>query len=90
MNDDWSWTKIELSKPSEPPPTEPVVKCLGCGADFVWWLHPIQLCDACVDKEYAKAESEMLAAYGAPVPGCPACSQIGFLCDGHPDASGCV
>lgn len=47
--------EIQRCPPLGPPPTEPVEKCLECGEDFVWWLHPVQLCDACVDKEMAKA-----------------------------------
>jgi hypothetical protein len=43
---------------TETPPSEPVVECLGCHKDFVWWLHPVQLCDDCVALEYAKAEIE--------------------------------
>lgn len=37
---------------SETPPTEPVVPCIHCGKDFVWWVHPVQLCDNCVDLTY--------------------------------------
>jgi len=29
----------------------PPVLCLRCGASFTWWLHPVQLCDDCVEVE---------------------------------------
>ena len=37
-------------------PQEPVVPCLRCRKDFVWWLHPVQLCDGCVELEFVQAE----------------------------------
>jgi hypothetical protein len=44
-----SWTRIGSARTqSEVPPTAPVVQCLNCQATFVWWLAPVQLCDACV------------------------------------------
>jgi len=51
------FTKIEAAK-VKAPPTEPVAQCLNCHKDFVWWVHPVQLCDECVDLEFAKAEIE--------------------------------
>lgn len=54
-------SKVEAAHQGTPPtdpPTDPVVQCLHCHKDFVWWLHPVQLCDGCVDLEYAKAEVE--------------------------------
>lgn len=52
------FTKIDRAR-AEEPPTVPVVPCLGCRKDFVWWVHPVQLCDDCVDLEYVKAMAEM-------------------------------
>lgn len=51
------WSKISLAFASEDPPTGPVVPCLSCHEDFVWWLHPVQLCDRCVTVEYDRAAS---------------------------------
>lgn len=31
------------------------VNGLECGRRFVWWLHPIQLCDTCVGLAYDSA-----------------------------------
>ena len=50
-----AFTKISCAK-TEDPPTEPVVRCLGCSKDFVWWVHPVQLCDDCVAREFSKVE----------------------------------
>jgi len=49
------FNEIKLCK-TETPPTEPVVQCLNCRKDFVWWLHPVQLCDECVDSEMRKMD----------------------------------
>lgn len=49
-------SNVKQSEPQEDPPTEPVVPCLGCKKDFVWWIHPVQLCDDCVQKEYDKED----------------------------------
>ena len=53
-------TGIHRVEVREAEPTEPVVECLKCNVDFVWWLHPVQLCDECVAGEYAAAEEERL------------------------------
>jgi hypothetical protein len=50
-----NFTEISRAK-TESPPTEPIVQCLNCSKNFVWWVHPVQLCDECVTLEYAKAE----------------------------------
>lgn len=49
-------SNVKQAEPQEDPPTEPVVPCLGCKKDFVWWIHPVQLCDDCVQKEYDKED----------------------------------
>ncbi len=49
---------IAPSAKDEAPPDGPVAQCLNCRCDFVWWLHPVQLCDGCVELEYAKARAE--------------------------------
>lgn len=48
--------EISKSPPNEQEPTEPVVKCLKCGADFVWWLHPIQVADEFLTSEFEKCK----------------------------------
>lgn len=45
-----------LEAKAEEPPTEPVVSCLKCNKDFVWWLHPVQLCDGCVEIELSQID----------------------------------
>jgi hypothetical protein len=48
-------SEIQAYPPEEPPPTAPVVPCLSCLQSFVWWVHPVQLCDACIDRELTSA-----------------------------------
>lgn len=58
---------VAKSIPLEEKPDGPIVPCLGCGAGFVWWLHPIPLCDDCVEKAYgevALSESEQPTPVG--------------------------
>jgi hypothetical protein len=50
-----TWTKINAAPLPEAPPTEPVVSCLSCHQSFVWWVHPVQLCDDCIDREFTRA-----------------------------------
>lgn len=49
----------------EVPPTEPVVDCKGCGESFVWWLHPVQLCDACAERQIGQAREQDASTCGA-------------------------